>query len=270
MSEPVILVTRPESEDDRLAGQLKARGFRVLAVPTVATEPVERGGPLGEAARDLTRFDWVVVTSVEAVRALQAAVGSGTSLASNPPRWAAVGPATAAALRAAGVVVDATPATARGSAIPEAMAFVAPLAGTRVLLPRADAADATLPAGLRALGAEAMEVVAYHTIECPASSRDLLAVALGDPDLAAVVVASGSAVRGLVRMADEIGRGGCLGRLALISIGPSTSAESRRLGLEVAAEASTPTPESIADAVASAVSTNRPNPIALEVSEMSQ
>jgi uroporphyrinogen-III synthase len=252
MSRPAILVTRPRSAGDRLDALLAARGFRILAVPAIATEPVERGGPLDEAARDLTRFDWVVVTSAEAVRALVAVAGS--PLPAAPPRWAAVGPATVVALEAAGVIADATPTAARGSAIPEAMAAVAPLARARVILPRTDAADGTLPAALRAAGAEPLEVVAYRTLEAPAASREPFAAALADPDLAAVVVASGSAVRGLLELARDVGRRGALDRLALVSIGPSTSAEARRLGLAVAAEASAPTPEAIADAVASVLS----------------
>lgn len=267
MSRPAILVTRPRSADDRLGALLTEGGYRVLAVPTIATEPVERGSPLDEAARDLAGFDWVVVTSAETVPALMAA--SSSALPSGPPRWAAVGPATTAALAAVGVVADAIPATARGSSVPEAMVAVAPLAGARVLLPRADAADRALPAALRALGAETVEVVAYRTVEAPAASREPLAAALSDPDLAAVIVASGSAARGLVRLADEIGRRGELARLPFISIGPSTSAESRRLGLDVAVEAPNPTPEAIAASAASAIAP-RTNPTPLSFMENPQ
>src|SRR5438874_1039543 len=87
------------------------------------------------------------------------------------------------------------------------------------LLARADAAAADLPAALRAAGALVDEVAVYHTVVGPDSSRAGVAAALADPALAGAVFASGSAVRGLVRLGGEPAR-----RLPAVTIGPSTTA----------------------------------------------
>jgi uroporphyrinogen III methyltransferase / synthase len=84
-----VLVTRPAAHKDPLVAELTSRGYRVIAVPTVVTRPVDVEWP------NLNEFDWVVVTSAAGVAALPE-VGGG-------PRWAAVGEATAQALRERGV-----------------------------------------------------------------------------------------------------------------------------------------------------------------------
>ena len=249
---PAVLVTRPAGDADRLAELLATAGWRPVAIPTVATEPVAPG-ILARAVERLATFDWVAVTSATAVDALAGAAALvGTMLPADPPRWAAVGPATAAALRASGVSEVLLPGRSRGAAIAEALLAVGSLAGRRILLPRADAADPELPQRLRAVGAVVEELVAYRTVEGPPASRAALLDALADPTLAAVTVASGSAARGLVRLtAGDPRAAGRLAALPLVSIGPATSVVVRGLGLAVAAEAAAPTAEALAAAVGS-------------------
>ena len=84
-------------------------------------------------------------------------------------------------------------------------------------------------------GAVVDDVVAYRTVEGPPQLAPALQGALADPDLAAVVFASGSAVRGLVALAGpdaQRARG-----LATFTIGPQTSAVAREHGFTIAAEA---------------------------------
>jgi len=247
-----VLLTRPARDDDPFAAALEARGLRVLAVPTVATAPAAPGGPLDAAVARLGAYAWVVLTSAIGVDALAEAArraGLALPLPVCPPRWAAVGPATARAIERLGVQVDVV-AGPGAAALPGALAANGALRGARILLPRADAADDELPARLRDGGALVEAVVAYHTIEAPAGSTGPLARALDDPTLGAVVVASGSAVRGLVALATACGRRARLDRVPVVSIGPSTSSVARSLGVPVAAEAMRPTPAAVADAVA--------------------
>jgi uroporphyrinogen-III synthase len=232
-----LLVTRPEGEGDPLVARLRELGHRVHTVPTVATVPLAFDTP------DLNAYDWVVVTSPTGARALLSGVAPTRRV-----RWAAVGPKTAAVLTAAGVEVDALPAESRGERIASAIAAVAPLGGLRVLLARADAAAADLPKALRAAGARADELAVYHTDVGPESSRVPLVAALHDPELTALLFASGSAVRGLVRLAGSLE----LDKPA-VTIGPATSAAARASGLRVAAEASHPSVEGMVSAVAAAL-----------------
>jgi porphobilinogen synthase len=229
-----VLVTRPMGAADPLVAELEARGYRVSAVPTVATRPLPASWP------DLAGFDWVVVTSAAGVDALPA-VPSG-------PRWAAVGESTAAALRGRGAIVELVPSEASGAALAQALPEPD---GKHLLLVRASMADPDLPAGLRARGALVDEVTAYETVEGPAESSGMLREALGSGDVAAVVFASGSAVRGFIKLG-----GG--NSLPAITIGPRTSLVARDEGFRVIAEAAAPGVAELAATVARAVPAVKP------------
>jgi uroporphyrinogen-III synthase len=254
MSERTILVTRPESEQTELATALAGLGFAVVAVPTIAIEPAALGGPLDAACRTLEAFDWVVLTSPNATRAVVSAFrrqAGSREVPAHPPFWAAIGAATAEALAAENVPVDLTAPRKTGVSLAVALIATGQMAGSRILLPRSGSAGDTLPRLLRRAGADVHAIEAYLTVEGPASSLGPLADALNEPTLAAIVVASGSAARGLVALSRQWGRLQRLHEIAIVSIGPSTSTVLRGLGLTPAAEAAAPTPQAIADAVAS-------------------
>lgn len=224
-----VLVTRPGGDSDPLVHALRQRGYRVHAVPTVRTEPLEID-PLS-----LAQCDWVVFTSARGVDAV-AEMPDG-------PRFAAVGPETARALRARGIEPAYVPAVADGAHLGKTLPEVE---GKRVALVRASAADTDLPDILRRRGAIIEEVTAYRTVDAPRGSARLLRAALTDPDLRAVVFASGSAVRGF------IGLGGTA-HLPAITIGARTTTHARDIGFTVIAEADTQTVAGLAGAVARAL-----------------
>lgn len=224
-----VLVTRPAGDGDPLVGELESRGYRVIAVPTVVTRPLDAEWPA------LDRFDWIVLTSAASVEALPSTPRG--------PRWAAVGQSTATALRARGVEVDVLPGEANGAALAEALPDPA---GARVLVVRASLADPDLPTGLRKRGAQVEEVTAYETVEGPEESRLELRRALMDPGLAAIVFASGSGVRGFVKLAGAT-------KLPAITIGPRTTAAANEAGFTVAAEAAAPSVRQLADSVELAI-----------------
>jgi uroporphyrinogen-III synthase len=213
-----LLSTRPEGEGDPLVARLRAVGYRVHAVPTVVTEPLAFAPP------DLGRYDWVVVTSAAGARALLDVVARAADV-----RWAVVGPRTAAELASRGIAAAAIPERSRGVHVAEA---IVPAAGARILLARADAAADDLPAALRQAGAHVEELAVYHTVVGPEGSRAGVVAALADPALRAVLFASGSAVRGLLRLGGDAARA-----LPAITIGPATSEVARAEGFRVVAEA---------------------------------
>jgi uroporphyrinogen III methyltransferase/synthase len=224
-----VLVTRPGGESDPLVQALRHRGYRVHAVPTVQTEAVVL------ELRSLASYDWVVFTSARGVDAVSELPTS--------PRFAAVGTETAKALRARGVEPAHVPATADGSDLGKTLPGVE---GKRVALVRASAAHADLPDILRRRGAIVEELTAYRTVEAPPESALPLRTALSDPDLRAVVFASGSAVRGF------IGLGGTA-LLPAITIGARTTARAVEFGFRVIAEAETQNVAGLIDAVARAL-----------------
>lgn len=224
-----ILLTRPRGAGDPLVAELESRGYRVLAVPTVLTRQVAVDWP------DLSEFHWIVVTSAAGVESLPATPPG--------PRWAAVGTATAEALRAKGVEADLVPAESNGDALGEALPEPA---GKRVLLVRGSLADGGLPAALRSRGAKVEEVTAYETVEGPDEAGIALHRALAVADLAAVVFASGSAVRGFLKL-------GGSAHLPAVTIGPRTSAVAEKAGFRVVAQAGNPDVRQLADAVERAI-----------------
>jgi porphobilinogen synthase len=198
--------------------------------------------PADVAWPNLEEFDWIVVTSAAGVAALPQVSGG--------PRWAAVGEATARALRERGINVDVVPAQASGVALAAAIPEVK---GKRIALVRASHADPDLPSALRERGAVVDEVRAYETVEGPAESAPALQQALREEDVAAVVFASGSAVRGFVKLG-----GGA--NLPAITIGPRTSAAARQAGFVVAAEATAQDVKQMAAAVERSVSKTADRP----------
>jgi uroporphyrinogen-III synthase len=228
---------------------LADRGVRVAAVPTVEIRSEPAGGRLDAALRG--DWSWIVVTSPTGARVVCSArrrVGATRAAG----RWAAVGPATAGALQEGGIRPDLVATRPSGAWLAEDLIAASPsgrLDGQRILLARADAASADLPSGLRDAGADVTEVVAYRTVEAPYASGDLLLAALDDPALAAIVVASGSAVRGLARLAPDEAATARLHATPLVAIGRSTSRVAEALGFPHIVVAATPAVEALADAV---------------------
>ena len=103
-----IVVTRPRGEAAELAGRLEELGHEVVVCPLIEIEPI------GPAEVDVSNYEWVVVTSANGARELAA------RLRGTPERTAAIGPATAAALRERGVEPDLVPAVSIGPQTTEA------------------------------------------------------------------------------------------------------------------------------------------------------
>src|SRR5262249_32658479 len=80
-----VVLTRPAERSAELAGRLEALGFDVVIAPLVELEPIETG-PI-----ELSRYDWVVLTSITGARELRRRAEG------RPARVAAIGRATARA-----------------------------------------------------------------------------------------------------------------------------------------------------------------------------
>ncbi len=244
-----VIVTRSLDQRAALMLALVDRGLAPLSVPAIAIEL--DSAALNSAVRRLATFDWVVATSVNAVRALQlAARQAGVTLASeaagSQPRWAAVGSATARAARSAGIDNPVRPARASGAAIAETLPFER---GHHILVPQSDIAEPELAEALAGRGAVVEAITAYRTIEAPPDSLALLRAALREAPRA-VVLTSGSTARGLLELGERLGGLEGVRAIPAICIGPGTTAEAGRLGYRVVAEAPMQGVKAIADAAA--------------------
>lgn len=226
-----VVITRPRSSGDRLPELLAQRGAVPVIAPALAIEAPSRCEDLDRALAHIDRYDWIVVTSVNAVNAVSAriqALGVADQRLRSV-RTAAVGPATAAALVRLGTAPPLLAAEHRAAALAEAMPDVA---GRRVLFPCGDKARHELPAILRKRGAAVDAIVAYRTL--PASDPSTLVRELALDRADAIVVASPSAVESIlsalaqsgVRVTDR------RGRPAWFCIGPVTADALRAHGID--------------------------------------
>ncbi len=250
---PRVLVTRAAEQAAPTALALVDRGLAPCIVPAIAVvfEPDDRLDAALHGIADGVGADWVVLTSANAVVALMTAAGrlglDPAAARDGGPRWAAIGRATAAAMREAGIVPEFQP----GHADARSLAAELPIEpGARVLLPRGNLADPSLPDALERRGALVDNVVAYRTEEAPIESIPLLAAALAESPVA-ILATSGSTLRGLLTLAAALGAENTVRAIPVVAIGPGTSAEAERLGFTVASEAAMQGPGALADAVAS-------------------
>lgn len=228
-----IVVTRARAQASELAQRLEAMGAEVIQFPTIRIVPPADAGPLRRAVAEASSFDWIAFTSANGVDAFWDALrGQGRdSRAIGTARVAAIGPGTAAALEARGIVPDLIPDRFVGEAVAEALAQADELAGKRILLPRADIAREALPERLRSMGAEVVEVDAYATVQ-DGEGADEVRRAIQDGKVDWITFTAASTVRAFASLV-----GGNLGRARVASIGPVTSEAAASLGIRVDVEA---------------------------------
>jgi uroporphyrinogen-III synthase len=205
-----VVVTRAAEQIDALAARLEALGHEVVLCPLIRIEP------LGDEPIDPSPYDWVVVTSPNGAAEL------ARRLTTTPRHLAAIGPATAEALRTRGLAVDLVPALHTQ----EGLLAELPREG-RVLLAAAEGARRLLVEERRA-----DFLPLYRTVELQPPPPE------GD----VAMLASASAARAFAATG---------ARLPVVAIGPQTAAEARSHGLEVAAVAGTQDLEGLLDALAS-------------------
>lgn len=242
-----IVVTRAARQSGGLRERLERQGAEVLLLPTIEIVRPDSYAPLDEALRNDRRFDWLVVTSANAVYVIGerlAALGL-TSQSLSHLRCAAVGGATADALYDLGLEIELVPECAVGEALSEAL--VDRVRGQRVLLVRATVARDVVPAALAAVGASVTIVDAYRTV-VPADAVKRARATFGGERLPdAVVFTSGSTVMHLIDVLRKAGLSFPV-QVACVSIGPVTSAALRDARLAVAAEAGTASLDALVDA----------------------
>lgn len=234
-----VLITRARKQASKLANELRARGASIIEIPAIEIRPPRSYRALDAALESINKYDWLILTSVNGVEALLQRLRKLrlTMAALRHLKVAAIGPATAQAIRAAGLRVRIVPREYVAEAVVAALSDK--VAGKRVLLARARVARDVIPRELRRLGAQVDVVEAYETV-IPGDARTRFRRVFADPRRRpdAITFTSSSTVRNFVqavggkRRAQQITRG-----IALASIGPVTSATLGELGLRADIEA---------------------------------
>jgi uroporphyrinogen III methyltransferase/synthase len=210
-----------------LRARLEELGAEVLELPSIAFAPVEFTVP------DLDGYEWLVFTSPNGVEAFftQGLHASGRDTrALAAVRVAAIGPGTARALAAHGLIVDLVPERFVAESLLDA--FPAPTdPGARVLIARAERARDVLPDGLTTRGFAVDVLPVYRTVQATPDTTAVERVRRGEVD--ALTFTSSSTVTNLL---DLLGAVPDPQPLA-VSIGPVTSATAVERGVRVDAEA---------------------------------
>ena len=246
-----VLVPRTKDQAGEMSERLTSYGALPIEVPTIAVEPPRSPAQMERAVKGLVdgRFQWVVFTSTNAVRAVWEKFGEFglDARAFSGVKIACVGESTADRVRAFGISPELVPAGEQSSLgllddFPPYDSIFDPV--NRVLLPRADIATETLAEGLRERGWEIEDVTAYRTVRAappPAETREMIKTGGFD----AVCFTSSSTVRNLVGIA-----GKPHSRTIIACIGPKTAETAAEFGLRVDVQPETAAIGPLVDALA--------------------
>jgi uroporphyrinogen III methyltransferase/synthase len=231
-----VLVTRPRHQASEMLRRLEELGAVPVLLPAVEIREPADWAPVDRAIHDLAGYQWLVFTSANGVHAfLRRLRHLGRDLrAFGGIQLAAIGPATADALRGYHLEPDLIPGAFRSEDL--AAVLKEPAAGQRVLLARADRGRDLLRQELAAVAA-VEQVAVYSQVDAVEACPEVLAqIRQGEMDY--ITLTSSNIARALVQRLDAESRGRIeSGAVQLVSISPVTSAAVRELGLPVAAEA---------------------------------
>lgn len=244
-----IVITRALLQNEAIMQELAARGAIPGLLPLVSFGEPEDSAPLNQAIAGIVKFDWLILTSAQAVRALIARCAdlhAPSTRANRHLRVACVGPVTAEAARGANLPVEYVAMTHNGVALANELG--SKLRGARVLLPRSDRANPDLPEALRQWGAEVTEVVAYRTLR-PASMGKMELKKVTDGQADAILFFSPSAVQHFAELVGLEKLREIQDRLAVTAVGPVTAQAVREAGVERVVVAAETTAASVIDAL---------------------
>lgn len=228
-----VVVTRAREQASGLAAQLTELGADVVQFPTIAIRPLEDYSELDTIVAAIAEGDayhWLIFTSVNGVRFFWRRLlrAGWDARILGGVRVAAIGPATAAALRERGIVPDFVPDRYVAESVAQGL-LERGVAGRRVLLPRAREAREVLPDVLRKAGALVDVIPVYETVPAAVRREDVLE-RLAEGRIHCVTFGSSSTVENFLSLipADTLRR---YPDVKLAAIGPITAATLGKHGL---------------------------------------
>jgi uroporphyrinogen III methyltransferase / synthase len=232
--------------------RLRDSGATVITAPTIVIQPLPDHTTFDHALQNITRYDWVVLTSPTSVRAMMDRVACQyiDTERWNNTRIAAVGPETATELDRLLRPPDLVPSTHTSAALAERLTAER-IDGDRMLLIRSQSASDALPNALRNAGATVNDV-ASHTVTQPPEFDESARNLILRNEVNWITFASPSAFSNLLALAPDLRD--ALRHTRLATIGPTTSAALRRAGYTPTTEADPHTALAMADAIIRSVS----------------
>ncbi|MGQ0794318.1 MAG: uroporphyrinogen-III C-methyltransferase [Deltaproteobacteria bacterium] len=226
-----ILVTRARKQAGGFTKLLQEQGADVIEFPTIEIKPPQSWEEFDGAAANLSRYDWIVFTSVNGVEGFFSRLReNGVDFRElKGVKIAAIGEQTAKSVSAIGLLVDIAPSDFRAEGLISGFCAIG-IAGKRILIPRAKEAREVLPVELARMGAEVHVVAAYETMKPSGDKVNKIRELLISGEIDAVTFASSSSARNFI---SEIGsEGRALSKTAIACIGPITAEAIREIGME--------------------------------------
>ncbi len=225
-----IVVTRAREQASGLAKSLSDLGAHVLQFPTIEIHDLPDYTEVREHMGKLNEYQWLVFTSVNGVKYFwkELALQKKDSRALNAIKVAAIGPATADALRERGIEPDFVPERYVAEGVVEGMLALG-MKGQKILLPRAKEAREVLPEELRKAGATVHVLPIYETK--PAGARkDEVLKAMQENQLHCITFGSSSTVDNFISLipVDTLKK---YPNVKLAAIGPITAKTLESYGL---------------------------------------
>jgi uroporphyrinogen-III synthase len=250
-TQKMILVTRAMEQSSRFVDLLTQVGFAVVEMPALEIRPPSTWAPLDAEIARLVHFDWLVLTSANAVNYFLARVAHWQATADLAHlKLAVVGQKTAAVLKQHGWSPDYVPPDYLADAL--VAHFPVPVEGLKLLFPRVESGGRdVLVQAMTAAGAAVTEVPAYES-GCPQQADPAAIAALRQSRVQAITFSSSKTVRHGCHLLEK-GLGATwreyLVGVAIASIGPQTSATCHELLGRVDIEASEYTLEGLTQAI---------------------
>ena len=250
---PIVVNTRDDGSDGALARAIERAGMKSVSCPMVAIAPPLDRRPFDDAIEHLGEFDWLAFTSAHAIAAVTQHAKWQTAIALGArPRIAVVGDASARRLGSHGVAAHVVPDGVGAAALAAAIVQRAGgVGGLRLLWPRGDRAPSAFREDLEKAGVLVTAPIAYRTLPPADASVAALRATLESNRSAAIAFCSPSSAQNLARGLGLADLATVRGRVQIVaSIGPTTSAALRALGLEPDVQAESPSMASLANAIA--------------------
>jgi len=238
-----IVVTRTREQASRLAGRLLELGAEVIELPTIEIRPV-RSTALRRAVREIKDWNWIIFTSPWGVEFFLDEVirqhGDVRVLAK--AKLAVIGPETESKLKDRGLAADLMPVVHTAEALAWQFKILNSqfsILNSRALLPRSKIGRDVVERTLRKLGTRVQPLVIYRNVR-PRLTWEIDALERVGADV--VTFMSSSTAENFVKLLRDpkvfsVSTRRVLRRCKFVSIGPTTSATLRKLGLRVHGEA---------------------------------
>ncbi len=245
-----VVVTRTRMQASSFVEKLRMLGADPIELPTIEIESLTHNSIVSNAVQSVGRYNWLIFTSANAVRLfLDACFARHNDIrALGTVRIAAIGPATADAVREYHVGVDVVAEKAVAEGLIERLSEAESWNGKHVLIPRAAEARPVLPDYLKQQGARVDVVPVYKTIR-PTETDEALLEAIERNEYDLVTFTSSSTAENFAALFGEHRFSKLAPSLRAAAIGPVTAQTLKGLGVTPVLEASDHTIDGLTEAI---------------------